>query len=92
MGNVEESGVVFRTTVWARPDLEVAALCDPFWTLQNGGYCSDAMGNYIRRDGTVVPVEELTGDRQQLVSGIDNSTLVVIALAAIGIGLLMRNG
>ena len=93
MGNVEDPGLVFSTTVYGRPDPEVAALCDPFWTLQNGGYCSDANGNYIRRDGTIVPVQELTGDRNQLVQGVDNSTLVVVALVAIGLfGLARSNG
>lgn len=91
MGNVEDTGLVFSTTVYARTDPAIAALCDPFWTLQNGGYCSDSNGNYIRSDGSIVPVEELTGERNQLVSGVDNSTLVVIAFALIGLGLL-RNG
>ena len=90
MGDVETNMPVFSTTVYGVADAEVSSLCDPFWTLQNGGYCSDANGNYIRRDGTIVPVQELTGDRQ-LVRGVDNSTLVVIALSAIVLGLLMRN-
>jgi hypothetical protein len=33
--------------------------CDPFWTQQNGGICSDPSGNYLRPDGTIVTSDEV---------------------------------
>lgn len=74
----------FSTTVWGVPDPEnnaLAAQCDPFWTAMNGGFCSDSMGNFIRKNGSLVTVEEIVRggaerNAQQWLPGVSNSLLL----------------
>lgn len=83
MGNL--SAADFSTTVYARRDTEIAQQCDPFWTVQNGGYCSDDLGNYIRRDGSVVAIEELTGRNKPSLSLSDPVVQVGIFIFVISV-------
>ena len=66
----------FSTTVYAYIDADGPSQCDPMWTYLNGGYCSDHMGNYLRRDGRPVQVIGVDGPDKPVVPGVDNSTMV----------------
>ena len=81
----------FSTTVYATApvDTETARLCDPFWTMMNGGFCSDVNGNYIRKDGKLITFENLTQEKQ-LIAGVSNSALLVFALVLVGVAVVAR--
>lgn len=74
-------GADFSTTVYATPDAAAAAAaaaagCDPFWTMMNGGYCSDALGNYLRRDGSVYRVGGVQAPASRWFAGVSNEAVM----------------
>jgi len=77
----------FSTTVYASSGAQgpaaVAAQCDPFWTSMNDGYCSDALGNYIRRDGTVIRVDGVATSKRWFPSVSNELVLAGVALIAV---------
>lgn len=74
----------FSTTVWGFPDPDnntTAAMCDPFWTTMNGGFCSDTLGRYVRKNGSLVTVEEIVRggaerNANQWLPGVSNALLL----------------
>lgn len=52
-----------------------ATHCDPFWSFMNGGYCSDALGNYIRRDGSPIQVGGVAPSKRWM-AGVSNEMVL----------------
>lgn len=77
----------FSTTVYASSGADtpaaVAAGCDPFWTQMNGGYCSDTLGNYIRRDGSIVRVGGVEPSKRWFPSVSNEMVLAGVAILAV---------
>lgn len=72
------------TDIWQNPaiaDQQSNEKCNAFWTMMNGGVCSDSMGRYLRRDGTPVTFEEQVGSKSQ---GVDLGQILLIGGIAIG--------
>lgn len=58
--------------------------CDTFWTLMNGGVCSDSMGQYLRADGTPVSFEELVDAGKAPADSMLSKVIVVGSVILLG--------
>lgn len=61
------------------------ARCDAFWTMMNGGVCSDSMGQFLRKDGTPVSFEELVGAKPEQ----DSATKFVLVGSIVLLGIVL---
>lgn len=62
--------------------------CDAFWTMMNGGICSDSLGQFLRKDGTPVTFDELVTAGKADESGAAAKFIVAGSAILLGVVLL----